>query len=631
MSAVAPPPSLPSGQAPESRNAAPSPAAAAAARKRMIEERQRRSVLWRLIHMLGSLKLALLLISTIAIACAVATFYEAGFNAKIAQHYIYKAPWFIFWLGILCINLFAVTLTRWPWEKKHTGFIVTHYGIILLLIGAVIGSRYGFEGNVTLHTDHAPTNRITTSQSIVQIEDPNSPALLVKPFDASVHRISEERPRRLPVPGTDWQIVVTEFTPDMVTETVLAQPAVGDVAGSPGAVLSFSSPVAPQPQRMVLLAGGTGPSTESLSGMANVFLLPEWPELESKKIEERQMVFARFQPVSEGEPTNTTILLARDGATVRIVAPDGTSTLYRLAEVLGRTVQAGSAVVEFREYWPDFELVDGKPTSKSDKPNNPAVLASITLEKNLPSGTLPEGANRGLAMLASVDPSTNALRYRMLRNGSVEREGAAAVGESIPTGWNDWIAKVEDLSSSAVAQEIVRPAREEAPAEKTGIPGFRAHLQNAAGERGEERWVQSGRITTLAIGHEFLRMGYGLQLQPVPFSIRLVRFDVPRFEGTQTPSNFIATVEFRDTATGETRQDIARMNRPASWPGGLWPIINGLNYKFSQAEWNPQDLNETTLQVLYDPGWMLKWMGSLAICAGIFIMFYWKPRKKTNQ
>ena len=87
----------------------------AAQRRALVAERCRRSAGWRLIHALGSLQLALLLLATIAIACAIATFAESGFSAKVAQAYIYKAPWFILWLGVLCVNLFAVTLTRWPW------------------------------------------------------------------------------------------------------------------------------------------------------------------------------------------------------------------------------------------------------------------------------------------------------------------------------------------------------------------------------------------------------------------------------------------------------------------------------------------------------------------------------------
>jgi hypothetical protein len=114
----------------------------------------------------------------------------------------------------------------------------------------------------------------------------------------------------------------------------------------------------------------------------------------------------------------------------------------------------------------------------------------------------------------------------------------------------------------------------------------------------------------------------------VPFTIRLVNFEVPRYEGTDKPSNFIATVEFKEDGTGLTKTGTARMNHPASFPGTLFANFTGINYKFSQAEWNPRDLGETTLQVLYDPGWLLKWIGSLGICVGITIMFYGKPKTK---
>ena len=161
----------------------------------MVEARQKSSPFWRLIHLLGSLQLALILLATIAIACAVATVAESEFSTKVAQVYIYKAPWFLIWLGVLCTNLFAVTITRWPWEKKHTGFIITHYGIITLLFGAIVGLQTGFEGNVTLHKDKPPVRKITINRSIIQVESPNDTGLYVMPFDATSARPSEKRPR----------------------------------------------------------------------------------------------------------------------------------------------------------------------------------------------------------------------------------------------------------------------------------------------------------------------------------------------------------------------------------------------------------------------------------------------------
>ncbi len=53
----------------------------------------------------------------------------------------------------------------------------------------------------------------------------------------------------------------------------------------------------------------------------------------------------------------------------------------------------------------------------------------------------------------------------------------------------------------------------------------------------------------------------------------------------------------------------------------------GQNYKFSQASCNPMNPNQTTLQILFDPGWPFKWIGSILIVCGIALLFYYKPRR----
>ena len=55
-----------------------------------------------------------------------------------------------------------------------------------------------------------------------------------------------------------------------------------------------------------------------------------------------------------------------------------------------------------------------------------------------------------------------------------------------------------------------------------------------------------------------------------------------------------------------------------------WRTWTGLTYKMSQASWNPENLGQSTIQILRDPGWLLKWIGSVLICAGIFMLFYLK-------
>jgi len=594
----------------------------AVARNRMIRERQKASVFWRIVHLLGSLQLALILLSTIAIAIAIATFYESSFSAKIAQAYIYKAPWFIFWLGILCINLFAVTLTRWPWEKKHTGFIVTHYGIILLLIGAVVGSQTGFEGNVTLHKDAQPINRITTSRSILQVESPADGAMYVMPFDAELLRPTEKRPKSVPVPGSDIVIMTDAYSGNLITKPVLQASA--NPTARTGIDLEFTSAMLNQSSEMPLVLRPDGGMEEDFFGMATVALLPSLPDRSPQQISETHMVFEKFAPVVQAASdlrTGISVVLGDAGRKITLRSPDGVSASYETQAVIGKSLPLGSASVRVESYWPDFKMENGFPKSISDLPNNPAVLVRIDGPHSV-SGAEAGASDRPMFELApNADGS---VQYQLSRRGISYASGRIGVGETIPLGWSDWSAKLTQMFPKAEIASISEPGQEDVE----GIPGFRAWLRGPDGTNGEARWVESGSIPNLVLGDTIVRIGYGLELKPVDFTIRLKNFEVPRFEGTETPANFIATVEFQDRATGKTKEDIARMNKPASWPGGIVAHLTGFNYKFSQAEWNPDDLGETTLQVLYDPGWLLKWTGSLAICAGIFIMFYIRPKRE---
>ena len=582
-------------------------------RRQLIAERQKNSSLWRVIHWLGSLQLALILLATIAIACAAATITESEFSTKVAQVYIYKAPWFLVWLGVLCINLFAVTLTRWPWEKKHTGFIITHYGIILLLSGAIVGLQTGFEGNVTLHTDKPPIRKLTVNRSIIQVESPNDSALYVMPFDAAAVRPSEKKPRVFEVPQSQLQIIADGFSDNLIKEEKL----IPSETGFAGVMLRFKSQRMGQTLEMPLVLEGASPLEKDFFGLAKILFQSDLPKPTAASVPETQMVFGRFAPVvQEGEkPSGIQVLLSPDGNKVSIVSPDSTSVTYRRGDLMKQPLQSAGGTITIEDYWPDFEMREGRPQSKSDQPNNPAILVRI------------QSAALDSKPVLLIAPSEEGIRYQLQRGGATYASGAANTGDFFALGWADWEAEVIAYYPQATVTPVVKPGPP-LPKGENGVPGFRARLISPENKTAEPRWVSSGDITPLTDGRHVVRIGYGLELRPVPFSLRLVKFEVPRYEGTETPSNFMATVEFKDNITGETKTGTARMNHPASFPGTLWANLTGINYKFSQAEWNPRDLGETTLQVLYDPGWILKWTGSLAICVGIFIMFYFKPKSR---
>jgi hypothetical protein len=135
----------------------------------------------------------------------------------------------------------------------------------------------------------------------------------------------------------------------------------------------------------------------------------------------------------------------------------------------------------------------------------------------------------------------------------------------------------------------------------------------------------------VAVDDEVIKIGFGMETKLIPIAVSLLNFEVPFDEGTKTPANYKATVRFDDMKTQATGNALIEMNTPAIFPNELWRAWTGFTYKFSQAGWNPENLNETTLQVLYDPGWFFKWTGSLMICIGIGIMFYYKPSSAKKE
>jgi hypothetical protein len=488
-----------------------SAATEALARARMLAARKR-DPLWQVITLLGSLKLALVLLATIAVAIAAATFTEARFDSAVAKAWIYKAPWFLAWLGLLCVNLFAVTLTRWPWQRKHVGFVITHYGIILLLAGAVVGMTCGFEGNVTLRTDGSPQRKIVTDRSCLQVESPADSYLYLMPLETRFLKVSESSPKFLSVPGTPLRIGIDAVSEHLVKEPSLATAPEGTKVG-PVVLLRFSSGMMHQAMALALGSSEGAPATDGFFGRA----LISW----------------------SGNPS----------------------------------------------VWPDHPEGGKKPWLDLRPGSSPGKVA-----------------------------------YRKGRGTVADATGELGKEETLRLGWADWVMELRETKDNGVIASTPVPAAE------GGVPGFRAFLQDPDGSRTHPLWVVSGEVVPLVLEKEIVRVGYGLELKPVPFSIALSSFEVPRDEGTETPSDFRASVLFRDLKTGREKEGKIHMNHPASYPGGLWANLTGLNYKFSQAEWNPDDLKETTLQVLYDPGWLLKWIGSLAICAGIATMFYLRPR-----
>jgi hypothetical protein len=472
-----------------------------------------------------------------------------------------------------------------------------------------------------------PSREILLDRPRLTVESPATGQLFSTPFDPEVRPPQPDRPRLLPLPGSEVRLVVDGFTRRSHEKAVLTPDS---ATGQPGLTLELTGPFGPDPIPASLTLGNF-PRLDlgNLAVLEFKSTLAEEPE-KRPAYRETQMVLAQDPShpivhntagISSGYRFFVGSRNPEGPMELEILRPDGSGEVYRLSEILERTLidPDGTQVLAAR-YWPNLVLRDGQPATNGDRPDNPAVL--VMLEGSVADPTAPAK----LLLAPGSVPGT--VRFRGQSGSEEPATGEVRVGEKFSPGWRGWSARLVAWEPSARVETVTAPLPISDP--RPGRPAIHARLRTPSGQEGPPRWIASGTSAILQTEGAASRIGFGLELQPLPFTVRLDEFAVPRDPGTDEPANFLASVTFAEEKQNLEVPAQLQMNQPATFPPGIWPQITGLSYKFSQAGWDPQNLNRTTLQVLYDPGWMLKWSGSLLVVAGIFSMFYLRNQNSTG-
>jgi hypothetical protein len=624
----------------------------------------------------ASLKLAVVLLVVLIVAAIAGTIYESSFDSKVARAYVYGAPWFNFWLVLLAANLTVSALSRWPWRKHHLAFLITHLGIITLLAGSLIGRIWGIEGTITLFKGEPPTNRLLVNEHQLRVHDVDG---MVKGFPAEFlhHPPTPQRPRNLGTLASGARLSVIDYAPAIEGKL---NPRPVKEGGVPA--LHFAIQTAMMNQRLDswLLADDLQHGTFGM-GLATIELKRgaaltstsspspnESKTVVAKEIELEESIFA-FSNAPE-EQIGRVVKGGSTGAKLRLLAPEngnkgrvaislgGTESSFDVAENLGREVKIDNSPFTLRidNYWPDFRIENGKPSSVTDQPNNPAVLVTIH-GKGVPStaaGPNPHGTAKELTttggpptMPAAGEEAPNHLSLFIADDGAITYElisrklgksgGKIDINKPLATGWADWQLKIDKVLPHAEEWTDFAPAPSPTTtASPNELPdGVRVRLEQMGEEF--EQWVPAGWQVTVPVRQRTDSAGrtspnetmiaYGFKTIPLPIGLELLEFEVKRNEGSDSPAGFKSTLRI-STAEGETATGACWMNNPFSFPGGWLHTWTGLTYKISQASWNPENLGQSTVQILRDPGWLLKWIGSLLVVIGVFMMFYLQPYRK---
>ena len=125
----------------------------------------------RVYEFLSSLKLAVVLILSLACLLGLATFVEANFGTAAVGFLIYHTWFFSALLALLATNIFCAAAIRFPWKRHQTGFVITHIGLLTLLTGSAISDRGSVNSQMLVFLGQSNHVAIDMDQSTINIAD----------------------------------------------------------------------------------------------------------------------------------------------------------------------------------------------------------------------------------------------------------------------------------------------------------------------------------------------------------------------------------------------------------------------------------------------------------------------------
>jgi hypothetical protein len=452
------------------------------------------------IKFLSSLKLAVIVILSIATVVAVGTFVEAKLDAAAARKLVYNTFWMYSVMGLLAINLIAVMVDRWPWKARHTSFVLAHIGILVLMAGSIITQRYGLDGSLRVAVGGQSQYVILPSETDVLVyttfDGDRYTKLAEKPVDFYLNPPTAEKP--MVVAGYTGEIKFVDFKPYVI------------------------------PARKV-----TAP----------------------KELNGRRGAGLRFQIQNQNIKVNVIEWLVQLRPNHLVTHDFGPAKLH-----LGPAPEKGNGVNE----------IFFTPQAGGDLKY---VVYQKDSEKPLKTGSLKEGEvfNPGWKMPIEV----RALRY-------------------LPEAEEDW-----DL------QEREAPTPLTTSAVKLTF-------------NGQEQWLILNDTIKLFSNDIVYVVSYGNRRIDLGFPIKLTKFTMDRYQGTNKAMEYKSNVEVPDLGG-----HLISMNEPLKY--------RGFTIYQASFEENPNTGEPTAsvFSVNQDPGRWIKYLGSLIISLGIIMLFYFK--KKANK
>ena len=518
---------------------------------------------------LSSLNLALVLLAVIIFATAQGTYLESTFSAEVARKYIYNAWWFNIWLCMLCLNLFCVASIRYPWKPHQTGFVITHAGIITLLIGGMIDRNWGIEGYIELNRGEAPSNLMQLHKQELQVFMPGN----------SEPAITECNLKEFITPA-DFQFPVKTPSPNVKVEVLDMYPQ--------ALQLTLQGPTMGRHEQWLFLG-----EREDMGPAVLKFVNGEPPKAKMVPRLERYFVFSKFDtPICKtlnGTPT---------GATAHLVLNDKSAPELQLS-LMGKEfkisvkehLKAGMPLEGLTDwrlyiigYYPDFKMAKDGPQNVSEEPNNPALMFELNGPPMLSSEVTDAEESNPHEAPGTIAPGANALSIYLCDDGKLryivksrtkgESRGEIEMGKPVALGWAgaDFVAeKLVSGELSNLMQSGDHPVSFPESRLESLPPGLLCRV--SVGAEKKVVWVpqtplhvtddQKIEVTRepVEVGGQKVELALCSSFVRLPFKLALKKFNAPLQEGsTEGSDSFTA---FESTLAFEGENDTVRLKPDA--------------------------------------------------------------------
>ncbi|MCC7443009.1 MAG: cytochrome c biogenesis protein ResB [Bdellovibrionales bacterium] len=123
-----------------------------------------------LFRVFKSLQLAVGVIVMLAASLAAGTFLESYYDTPTAKFLVYDSWWFSLISGLLAANIAVVALSRWPWKRHHTAFLLAHAGILLMIGGSALTTYFGIDGTMVV-SEGEVSNAVEFQDSVLYLAE----------------------------------------------------------------------------------------------------------------------------------------------------------------------------------------------------------------------------------------------------------------------------------------------------------------------------------------------------------------------------------------------------------------------------------------------------------------------------